>query len=91
MCVGACSASAAACVRDPQNLPFSSADGNTKGFYLELAEKLAAGLGRSISPPGSRHKIRPPWRSGGNITAMSKDTSHRSKCIEIVSVNRGRQ
>ena len=35
---------------DPDNLPFSSATGNPKGFYLDLAEHLARALGRTPEP-----------------------------------------
>lgn len=35
---------------DPDNLPFSSAAGNTKGFYLELADHLAGLLQRASEP-----------------------------------------
>lgn len=32
---------------DPDNLPFSSSAGNPKGYYLDLADRLAAALGRA--------------------------------------------
>jgi ABC-type amino acid transport substrate-binding protein/mono/diheme cytochrome c family protein len=35
---------------DPDNLPFTSADPNEHGFYLELAELIAAHLGTVIEP-----------------------------------------
>ena len=31
---------------DPDNLPFSSSTGTPKGFYIDLADRLAAALGR---------------------------------------------
>jgi polar amino acid transport system substrate-binding protein len=35
---------------DPDNLPFSSSAGNPRGFYLELADRLASALGRTSEP-----------------------------------------
>jgi polar amino acid transport system substrate-binding protein len=46
----ACAAEPLKACADPHNLPFSSSTGNPKGFYLELADHLAAGLGRTAEP-----------------------------------------
>jgi mono/diheme cytochrome c family protein len=46
----ACAAEPLRACADPHNLPFSSSTGNPKGFYLELADHLAAGLGRTAEP-----------------------------------------
>jgi mono/diheme cytochrome c family protein len=46
----ACAAEPLKACADPHNLPFSSSTGNPKGFYLELADQLAAGLGRTAEP-----------------------------------------
>lgn len=35
---------------DPDNLPFSSSTGNPKGFYIDLADRLAAALMRAPEP-----------------------------------------
>ena len=45
---------------DPDNLPFSSASGPRRGFYLDLAERLVQALGHGAQPvlaPRGDHEV----------------------------------
>ena len=72
---------------DPDNLPFSKADGPDKGLYIELAEKVGQRLGTTVEYVwwlsfNQRRALRNTMDGCDAYFALPADAEYRVKGIE---------